>query len=171
MNRNTIKLVRLKSGETLICGYTSLPEENKIRIERPMQISSSVVMGKKGGVKGVNLYLRDWMEYSKDSLFELPTDTVMLIADPDSEIVMDYHDAIEQNDLYKIQQEFENVAKNYIGEKDDEDDDKPSTIEYNTNTSDDFYNNNKPPQKDLYNEEDTDDEDDDEDEDDNTHFK
>ena len=77
-----------------------------------MQISAVPILNKKG-VQGVNIYLQDWLEYSKDTLFQIPQDVVMLVANPDDDMIEEYFDALKRSELFRIQQEFENISKNY----------------------------------------------------------
>lgn len=111
MNRNTIKIVRIKNGDTLICGL-SVGTDSLHTLEFPMQISAVPILNKKG-VQGVNIYLQDWLEYSKDTLFQIPQDVVMLVANPDDDMIEEYFDALERSELFRIQQDFENISKNY----------------------------------------------------------
>ena len=132
MNRADIRIIRLKNGETVIAGFAYNQMTGKVTLERPFQIASIPIMGKTG-VKSMSLYLKDWMEYSKDHLFAIPDDVIMLICSPEEELILDYLDAIEQTDLIKVQQDFDSIAKNYLGENGDEDDDNPQDIGYNPN--------------------------------------
>ena len=47
MNRNTIKIVRIKNGDTLICGL-SVGTDSLHTLEFPMQISAVPILNKKG---------------------------------------------------------------------------------------------------------------------------
>jgi len=132
VNRADIRIIRLKNGETVIAGFAYNQMTGKVTLERPFQIASIPIMGKTG-VKSMSLYLKDWMEYSKDHLFAIPDDVIMLICSPEEELILDYLDAIEQTDLIKVQQDFDSIAKNYLGENGDEDDDNPQDIGYNPN--------------------------------------
>jgi hypothetical protein len=133
MNRADIRILRLKNGDTIIAGFSYNQTTGKVTLERPFQIASIPVMGKKG-VKSMSLYLRDWVEYSKDHMFSIPDDVIMLICNPEDELILDYKDAMEQTDLHKVQQDFDAIASNYLGENGDEEDDNPQDMGYNEQT-------------------------------------
>ena len=130
MNRASIRILRLKNGDTIISGFSYNQMTGEITLERPFQIASVPVMGKTG-VKSMSLFLRDWIEYSKDHVFTITDDVVMLICNPEDELILDYQDAIEQTDLMKVQQDFDSIAQNLIGENGEEEDDNPQDMGYN----------------------------------------
>jgi hypothetical protein len=115
-----------------------------------MQISAVPILNKKG-VQGVNIYLQDWLEYSKDTLFQIPQDVVMLVANPDDDMIEEYFDALERSELFRIQQDFENISKNYdIKNKLD----NPQNLGYNKKSAEPFE------EEEYDTEDETDDEDD-----------
>jgi hypothetical protein len=133
-SRTNVKILRFKNGDTIIC---SLSVDNNFQeycylLESPMQINMLPVVSKKG-IQSMTIFMQEWMEYSKDHLFAIPDDVIMLICSPEEELILDYLDAIEQTDLIKVQQDFDSIAKNYLGENGDEDDDNPQDIGYNPN--------------------------------------
>jgi hypothetical protein len=112
MNRNTIKIVRFKNGDTLICGIGFTESDNFYLIEQPMQISMMPIVTKKG-VEKMSIYMQEWLEYTKETIFKIPSDVIMLIATPEDEMVDEYMDALEKTELHRIQRDFENISKNY----------------------------------------------------------
>ena len=119
MNRNIIKIVRFKNGDTLICGIGLADSDNHYTIERPMQISMMPIVSKKG-VEKMTIYMQEWLEYTKESVYNIPDDVIMLIATPEDEMIEEYLDALEKNDLHRAQRDFENISKNY-GNEDESD--------------------------------------------------
>jgi hypothetical protein len=119
MNRNAIKIVRFKNGDTLICGIGLADSEHHYSIEKPMQISMMPIVSKKG-VEKMSIYMQDWLEYTKETIFNIPDDVIMLIATPEDEMIEEYLDALEKNELHRAQRDFENISKNY-GNEDDSD--------------------------------------------------
>lgn len=117
MNRNTIKIVRFKNGDTLICGMGLSDEDNYYLIEKPMQISMMPIVSKKG-VEKMTIFMQEWLEYTKETVFKIPDDVIMLIATPEDEMTEEYLDALEKNELHRAQRDFENISKNY-GNDDD----------------------------------------------------
>lgn len=124
MNRNTIKILRFKNGDTLICGMGLADSDNCYMIEKPMQISMMPIMSK-NGVEKMSIYMQEWMEYTKESIFKIPDDVIMVIATPEDDMVEEYLDALEKNELHRAQRDFESISKNY------ENDGNYSDNEYN----------------------------------------
>lgn len=134
MNRNAIKLVRFRNGDTIICSFSTEKSESVIYVlERPMQINMLPVVTKKG-IQSMTIFMQEWMEYSKDNIFKIPENVVMLVANPEEELIDEYLDALEKNDMHRIQREFEDISKNY-----DKKDGNYSDLEYNNTTDDDEY--------------------------------
>lgn len=132
MNLNQIKIVRFKNGDTIICGLTQA--DNELLLTKPMQISMLPVVGKKG-IQSMSIYMQEWLEYAKESVFKIPADVIMLTATPEDEMVQEYTDALEKNELHRVQRDFDKISKNYE-EYDDEEDDNSSTIGYNQESYD-----------------------------------
>jgi hypothetical protein len=148
MNKNltNIKLVRFKNGDTIICSLT-LDSSNEnfyyYNLEKPMQINMLPVMSKKG-IQSMTIFMQEWLEYSKDTIFKIPEDVIMLIANPEDEMIEEYVDALEKNELHRIQRQFEDISKNYDKENDKEDSDNYPSKEYNSelggyDDEDEFY--------------------------------
>ncbi len=112
-NRTGIKLVRLKNGDTIICSL-SIDNSDYI-LENPMQINMLPVMSKKG-IQSMTIFMQEWMEYSKDRIYKISEDVIMLTANPEEEMIDEYFDALEKNEMHRIQREFENISKNYDNE-------------------------------------------------------
>jgi len=133
MNRNTIKLVRFRNGDTIICSLSTEESGTIIYIlERPMQINMLPVVTKKG-IQSMTIFMQEWMEYSKDNMFKIPEDVVMLVANPEEELIDEYLDALEKNDMHRIQRQFEDISKNY-----DKKDGTYSDLEYNDTTEEPY---------------------------------
>jgi hypothetical protein len=137
MLRSSVKILRFKIGDTIICGLTHNSDTNEYLIEKPMQISMLPIVGKKG-VQSMSIYMQEWLEYAKETVFKIPADVVMLIATPEDEMAEEYMDALEKNELHRIQRDFEKISKNY-GEEDSEIGDNPSNIGYNNEQYDTEY--------------------------------
>lgn len=129
MNLNQIKILRFKNGDTIICGLSYSAESNEYLIEKPMQISMLPVVGKKG-IQSMSIYMQDWLEYAKETVFKIPSDVVMLVATPEDEMAQEYMDALEKNELHRVQRDFEKISKNYE-DSDEELDDNSSNLGYN----------------------------------------
>jgi len=137
MSRNSIKIVRFKNGDTLICGFAPFDDFYSY-VEKPMQITSMPIVTKKG-VERMTIFMQDWLEYSKDTVFKIPNDVLLLVANPEDEMVEEYFDALEKNELHRIQEDFEKISKNYDWESDEEEDDNSPNIGYNKNNKSSQY--------------------------------
>lgn len=113
--RKHIKILRFKNGETVICSL-AVDDSNKnfyyYLLEQPMQINMLPVMSKKG-IQSMTIFMQEWLEYSSDRIFRIPEDVIMLIANPEEDMIDEYLDAIEKNEMHRIQRDFENISKNY----------------------------------------------------------
>ena len=138
MNRNLIKLVRFKNSDTIICSLSTDNTDDIIYyvLERPMQINMMPVVSKKG-IESMTIFMQEWMEYSKDNLFKIPADVVMLIANPEEELIDEYIDALEKNDMHRIQRQFEDISNNYT-KNTNKKDDKYSDLSYNDSADEDY---------------------------------
>lgn len=143
-NRKNIKLVRFKNGDTIICSLAvddSKSSFNFYLLERPMQITMIPIVSKKG-VQSMSIFMQEWLEYSKDTVFKIPEDVIMVIASPEEEMINEYLDAIEKNDMHRIQRQFEDISKNYDKESEEESDNYLDK-EYNTDSGeyedDEYY--------------------------------
>lgn len=139
MLRNSVKILRFKLGDTIICGLTYNKDTNEYHLERPMQISMLPIVGKKG-IQSMSIYMQEWLEYAKETTFKIPEDVVMLTATPEDEMIEEYLEALEKNELHRVQRDFDKISQNY-GEQDEEIDDNPSEIGYNNEPyADEEYN-------------------------------
>jgi hypothetical protein len=103
-----------------------------------MQISTMPIVTKKG-VERMTIFMQDWLEYSKDTVFKIPNDVLLLVANPEDEMIEEYFDALEKNELHRIQEDFEKISKNYDWESGEEEDDNSPNIGYNKNNKSSQY--------------------------------
>ena len=135
MLRTSVKILRFKLGDTIICGLTTNADTGEYLIERPMLISMLPIVGK-NGIQSMSIYMQEWLEYSKETKFTIPGDVVMLTAIPEDEMVEEYLEALEKNDLHRVQRDFEKISKNY-GEDNEELDGNSSDSGYNNEAYED----------------------------------
>lgn len=106
------KLLRLRSGETLI---TCLQEfDTGYVLEKPMLVTAVPLMGSKGEVKKVGLYLKDWIDYTDDTYFVIDKDIVLVAANPDKKMVEDYTEAKVQADIQRAEIELAETMQEYM---------------------------------------------------------
>ena len=139
MLNSTIKIIRFKLGDTIICGLTYNIDADEYIIEKPMQISMLPIVDKTG-IQSMSIYMQEWLEYAKETTFKIPKDVVMLVATPEDEMLEEYLNALEKNELHRVQRDFEKISKNY-GEDDEEIDDMSSNLEYNEDSYPNEYDN------------------------------
>jgi hypothetical protein len=140
-NRSNIKIVRFKNGDTIIASLTIDSTDESFYyyvIERPMQINMLPVLSKKG-IQSMTIFMQEWLEYSKDTIFKIPEDVIMLIANPEDEMIEEYLDALEKNELHRIQRQFEDISKNYDKENEEEEDATYPNVGYNNEYEDEIY--------------------------------
>jgi len=116
----TPRLIRFRSGETIICTILDKNTDSTtgvtvLSVDSPMQILTIPVMNKKKEIQQVSIYLREWLDYSSDSIFTIPMDAIITTATPDAEILEDYNEAKLQADMNKISDEFKNITKQFYG--------------------------------------------------------
>jgi hypothetical protein len=87
---NNYRILKLKNGESIIAGLSSLTNKNTLILERPMQFRTMTMIDDKTLSTKDLLLIRNWAEYSEDKNVEIPNDTVLAILKPDDKIVSVY---------------------------------------------------------------------------------
>lgn len=106
------KLVRLRSGETLICCLQEF--ETGYVIEKPMSVTSVPMMDKRGIVQKVGVYLKDWIDYTDDTYFVITKDMVLVLANPDKKMLEDYIEAKIKSDIQRSEIELAETMQEYL---------------------------------------------------------
>jgi hypothetical protein len=106
------KLVRLRSGETLICCLQEF--ETGYVVEKPMSVTSVPLMDKQGMVQKVGVYLKDWIDYTDDTYFVITKDIVLVLANPDKKMVEDYIEAKIKSDIQRSEIELAETMQEYL---------------------------------------------------------
>ena len=96
----TIKLI---SGEELVAKVCYLPEEDKIMLEKPMQVENA--KQRKGQVEVTGFALKEWVTATFEEIFIINRSHVITITEIDDQIQEFY-----ENNLHKLQN-----AKNLTG--------------------------------------------------------
>ena len=96
----TIKLI---SGEELVAKVCYLPEEDKIMLEKPMQVENA--KQRKGQVEVTGFALKEWVTATFEEIFIINRSHVITITEIDDQIQEFY-----ENNLNKLQN-----AKNLTG--------------------------------------------------------
>ena len=112
-----IRIVRLVSNETLICG---IAKTNEIyQLERPMSISFVSTLDKKGKPTEPMMLLKPWMEFSKDEMYIIPERMVICISNPYSDVLPDYNEAKIRFDLFNANDDLEDAKDDFFDDDDE----------------------------------------------------
>lgn len=101
------RLVKLRNGELLIAGVTRI--QNDYLLERPMSVIVVPQTNKKGEVLNTAVIFNSWIDFSIDTHFTIPSDAVLTLATPDLTMTADYTTAIENEEINRMQNEFEDL--------------------------------------------------------------
>lgn len=93
------KLIKLRSGESLIGDVKSVTDYKTILIDRPMYYRVVSLMNQKNTINNDLLIFRNYNEFSQDKLVELPVDYIATILNPDKNIVNYYKLEKKKQDL------------------------------------------------------------------------
>jgi len=103
------KVVRLKTGESIICSMDrdvrSLSSENFLKLNEPVQVVQMKETTKGNMVVGENYLLRPWMGLSDSDEFMINTDVVLTIGDLKEQVREQYVNYIEHTHETKKRQE------------------------------------------------------------------
>lgn len=83
MEEEFYSIIKLISGEEIICKVCYLPEEDSLLIENPLKVEK--VSHKKGSHSG-GFTLTEWIHASYDNMFVIPKDTVITMSELDKRI-------------------------------------------------------------------------------------
>jgi hypothetical protein len=89
MKQNKYKILKLRSGENIICSITK-DMNGKFLIEQPFDMETMIMVDKFGMPRHEKLILKNWMNYSKDKRVTIPKDYIVDIINP-SDAVLEYY--------------------------------------------------------------------------------
>ena len=101
------RLVKLRNGELLMAGVTRI--QNDYLLERPMAVIVIPQTNKKGEILNTAVIFNSWIDFSIDSHFTIPADAVLTLATPDLTMMADYTTAIQNEEINRMQNEFEDL--------------------------------------------------------------
>lgn len=84
------KLIKLRSGESLIGDVKTITDYKTILIDRPMYYRVISMVDQKNAINSDLLVFRNYNEFSSDNLVELPIDYIATILNPDKNIISYY---------------------------------------------------------------------------------
>ena len=77
--------VKLLSGEELVSKICYLPEEDKIILERPLEVENA--KQRKGSLEVSGFALREWVSATFDTMFVIKRDHILTMVEIEGEIV------------------------------------------------------------------------------------
>ena len=118
---NKYKIIKLTSGESLICKINKVKQETII-LERPMLFKSIQLPNNPIFLGAEALQLKNWMEFSEDKTVEIPINHITALMKADSMISHCYDMEKEKEDNPELKQKeltdlFETVMKDMAVDK------------------------------------------------------
>jgi hypothetical protein len=86
-----IRVIKLVSGETLISGIAETG--GVYTFERPMTVSMVQSVDKESKQPESMVFMKNWIDFSKDEMYIVPKSMVVCISNADPMILKDYNDA------------------------------------------------------------------------------
>jgi hypothetical protein len=105
MEHKNYKIIKLKSGETLICKLHKVLDKTLI-LERPMIFKSINLPVEFSGIAGEALVMKNWLEFSSDKTVEIPIDHIVALIKPDIMISQCYDIEKEKEDNPELKQQY-----------------------------------------------------------------
>lgn len=100
MDNEYFKVVRLKTGESILCSMSnnvkSLVGETHLSLTMPVQVIQQNETHRQGKVLGESFFLRPWIGLSDSEDFVISTDIILTIGDLRLEVKNHYISYIEQ---------------------------------------------------------------------------
>lgn len=116
---NKYKIVKLKSGESLICKLLKVKDKTII-LERPMVFKSLPLPPNPLLIGAEGLIIKNWLEFSTDTSVEIAIDHIAALITPDRmlsscyeiELEKEENPIIKQQALDKMKKEMEELQQN-----------------------------------------------------------
>ena len=89
----TLKLI---SGEELIAKVCYLPDEDKVMLEKPLQVETA--RQKKGQVEVSGFQLKEWIQATFDQMFIIDRDKIITISEVEEKISEFYENTLSRID-------------------------------------------------------------------------
>jgi hypothetical protein len=130
-NIQSVKIVRLQSGEDIIAGYLENEENEMVTLDNPMHLIF------KRTTRGTVMMLLPWLpvELIKDNSATIYTSDILTVYEPKEDVIEYYGNIINDSEIKQLLKEDNLLDKLNMGEEDineedfeDEDDDDPSNL-------------------------------------------
>lgn len=116
MQDNGYRILKLKTGESLVCKLLVI--KGKIAtLERPMQFRSVMFMDQKTMKNTDVLVFKTWTEFAIDKVVDLTVDIILAILTPDERLVACYELEKNKEDDPDINKEIEKLNINQLPDK------------------------------------------------------
>jgi len=93
------KLIKLRSGESLIADLKSITDYKTIVLDRPMYYRVVTVLDHKNSYNSDLLVFKNYNEFSKDTVVELPMDYIATILNPNEDMTNFYEVEKKKQDV------------------------------------------------------------------------
>jgi len=116
MQDNGYRILKLKTGESLVCKLLVI--KGKIAtLERPMQFRSVMFMDQKTLKNTDVLVFKTWTEFAIDKVVDLTVDVILAILTPDERLVACYELEKNKEDDPEVNKEIEKLNINQLPDK------------------------------------------------------
>lgn len=149
-----IRIIKLRSGEELVSDISG-KTKTKMTLNRPMEISNSLVNDPFTNIRRNVVYLQDWLDSSCDIKVDIPIESILVELPPDPNMCRLYEDQmnlddtgemippknISDKDMKKFTDSISADMKNFMKDCDKFMQKNPKQIEPHNNTFPDFMKN------------------------------
>lgn len=109
MDKTDYRIIKLKTGESIIAGILPLTKKETITLDNPMAFKTISVMDDKHNGMKEFLVIRNWIEYASEKSIEIPSDSIIAIVRPDEKLTSVYE--FEKNKESYTIEELEQALK------------------------------------------------------------
>ena len=90
MTREDLKIIKLDTGEQIVCYLIHEPESKFVRIIEPLEVRTHTDVNDYGAIND-HISMTEWIINSKDNMFSIHRDRLVTIASADDSLI-DYYD-------------------------------------------------------------------------------
>jgi len=127
MNNNNYRILKLKSGENIICSIKK-DLNDKFVVEHPFDMETMVLVDRFGIPRQEKLILKKWIQYSKGDAITVPKDHIVGIMHPLEQVLHHYLQVKknggfvvklspeEEQEIQKMQEDAHNALKDMLSD-------------------------------------------------------
>jgi len=90
MSKEEYRIIKLKTGESLIAEVKALTGHSTMMISEPMTFKTMTIPDPTGNGLREFLIIKDWLEYCTEKIVEIPCETIIAMMSPDDKITNVY---------------------------------------------------------------------------------